>query len=113
MDTCDNSLNPSYNRRITYEKYLDTSDNLYPIFLNLSRSKLLENIQSSISKITSSRDSLQSCEQPSFIAQGQLERAMGWACEGPNSSSSGNSSTKNSGIPPKFHEHIKKWREIV
>lgn len=109
----DDSLNPSYNRRITYEKYLDTGDSLYPIILNLSRSKLLENIQSAISKITSSTDSLQSCEQPSLIAEGQLERAMGWACGGPNSSSSGNSSTKNSGIPPEFHEHIKKRREIL
>jgi PI-3-kinase-related kinase SMG-1 len=109
----DVSLNPSYNRRISYEKYLDTDDSLYPIILNLSRSKLLENIQSAISKITSSMDSLQSCEQPSLVAEGQLERAMGWACGGPNSSSSGNTSTKNSGIPPVFHEHIKKRREIL
>ncbi|WJX45533.1 Serine/threonine-protein kinase smg1 [Trifolium repens] len=109
----DVSLNPSYNRRISYEKYLDTDDSLYPIILNLNRSKLLENIQSAISKITSSMDSLQSCEQPSLIAEGQLERAMGWACGGPNSSSSGNTSTKNSGIPPVFHEHIKKRREIL
>jgi PI-3-kinase-related kinase SMG-1 len=58
-------------------------------------------------------DSLQSCEQPSLVAEGQLERAMGWACGGPNSSSSGNTSTKNSGIPPVFHEHIKKRREIL
>ncbi|KAI5390340.1 uncharacterized protein LOC127101599 isoform X2 [Lathyrus oleraceus] len=109
----DVSLNPSYNRRITYEKYLDTDDSLYPIILNLSRSKLLENLQSAISKITSSLDSLQSCEQPSLIAEGQLERAMGWACGGPSSSSSGNTSTKNSGIPPEFHEHIKKRKAIL
>ncbi|XP_004507377.1 uncharacterized protein [Cicer arietinum] len=110
LDVC---LNPSYNRGIKYEKYLDTDDSLYPIILNLSRSKLLENIQSAISKITSSLDSLQSCEQTSLIAEGQLERAMGWACGVPSSNSSGNTSTKSSGIPPEFHEHIKKRRQIL
>lgn len=109
----DVSLSPSYNRRIKFEKYLDTDDSLYPIILNLSRSKLLENIQSAVSKITSSMDCLQSCEQTSLIAEGQLERAMGWACGGPNSSSSGNTSAKNSGIPPEFHEHIKNRRKIL
>lgn len=109
----DFSLNPSYNRRIKFEKYLDTDESLYPIILNLSRSKLLENIQSAVSKITASMDCLQSCEQTSLIAEGQLERAMGWACGGPNSSSSGNTSTKNSGIPPEFHEHIKNRRQIL
>lgn len=109
----DFSLNPSYNRRIKFEKYLHTDESLYAIILNLSRSKLLENIQSAVSKITASIDCLQSCEQTSLIAEGQLERAMGWACGGPNSSSSGNSSTKNSGIPPEFHQHIKNRRQIL
>ncbi|KAJ1410449.1 Serine/threonine-protein kinase SMG1 [Sesbania bispinosa] len=109
----DVSLNPSYNRRIKFEKYLDTDDSLYTIIINLSRSKLLENIQSAVSKITTSMDCLQSCERTSLIAEGQLERAMGWACGGPNSSSSGNTSTKNSGIPPEFHEHIKTRRQIL
>ncbi|TKY67498.1 Serine/threonine-protein kinase SMG1 [Spatholobus suberectus] len=109
----DVSLKPSYNRRVRFEKYLDTDDSLYTIILNLSRSKLLDNIQSAVSKITTSMDCLQSCERNSLIAEGQLERAMAWACGGPNSSSSGNTSTKNSGIPPEFHEHIKTRRQIL
>ncbi|XP_027356375.1 serine/threonine-protein kinase SMG1-like isoform X2 [Abrus precatorius] len=109
----DVSLNPSYNRKIRFEKYLDTDDSLYTIVLNLSRSKLVENIQSAVSKITMAMDCLQSCERTSLIAEGQLERAMSWACGVPNSSSSGNTSTKNSGIPPEFHEHIKTRRQIL
>ncbi|KAL2328900.1 hypothetical protein Fmac_022327 [Flemingia macrophylla] len=109
----DVNLNPSYNRRIRFEKYLDTADSLYTIILNLSRSKLLDNIQSAVSKITMSMDCLQSCERNSLIAEGQLERAMAWACGGSNSGSSGNTSTKNSGIPPEFHEHIKNRRQIL
>ncbi|ESW03895.1 hypothetical protein PHAVU_011G050300 [Phaseolus vulgaris] len=107
----DASLNPTYNRRIRFEKYLDTDDSLYTIILNLSRSKLLDNVQSAVSKITTSMDCLQSCERNSLIAEGQLERAMAWACG--NSSNSGNTSTKNSGIPPEFHEHIKTRRQIL
>ncbi|KAK7264351.1 hypothetical protein RJT34_31958 [Clitoria ternatea] len=109
----DVNLNPSYNRRIKIEKYLDTDDSLYTVILNLNRSKLLENIQSAVSKITTAMDCLQSCERTSLIAEGQLERAMGWACGGPNTNSSGNTSTKNSGIPPEFHEHIKTRRKIL
>ncbi|XP_047153603.1 serine/threonine-protein kinase SMG1-like isoform X2 [Vigna umbellata] len=107
----DVSLNPSYNRRIRFEKYLDTDDSLYTIILNLNRSKLLDNVQSAVSKITTSMDCLQSCERNSLMAEGQLERAMAWACG--NSSNSGNTSTTNSGIPPEFHEHIKNRRQIL
>ncbi|KAL1324074.1 hypothetical protein AAHE18_13G061900 [Arachis hypogaea] len=109
----DVNLNPSYSRRIRFEKYLDTDDSLYAIILNLSRSKLLENIQSSVSKIMRSVDCLQTSERASLVAEGQLERAMSWACGGPNSSTSGNTSTKNSGIPPEFHEHITARRQIL
>ncbi|WVZ03018.1 hypothetical protein V8G54_023824 [Vigna mungo] len=107
----DVSLNPSYNRRIRFEKYLDTDDSLYTIILNLNRSKLLDNVQCAVSKITTSMDCLQSCERNSLMAEGQLERAMAWACG--NSSNSGNTSTTNSGIPPEFHEHIKNRRQIL
>ncbi|XP_027910249.1 serine/threonine-protein kinase SMG1-like [Vigna unguiculata] len=107
----DVSLNPSYNRRIRFEKYLDTDDSLYTIILNLNRSELLDNVQSAVSKITTSMDCLQSCERNSLMAEGQLERAMAWACG--NSSNSGNTSTTNSGIPPEFHEHIKNRRQIL
>ncbi|KAJ7967383.1 Serine/threonine protein kinase [Quillaja saponaria] len=58
-------------------------------------------------------DCLQSCERTSLLAEGQLERAMGWACGGPNSSSAGSTSTKMSGIPPEFHDHIKRRRQIL
>ncbi|MED6198639.1 Serine/threonine-protein kinase smg1 [Stylosanthes scabra] len=109
----DVNLNSSYSRRIRFEKYLDTDDSLYAVILNLSRSKLLENIQSAVSKIMRSVDCLQSSEQNSLVAEGQLERAMSWACGGPNSNTSGNTSTKNSGIPPEFHEHIKTRRQIL
>ncbi|XP_019454155.1 PREDICTED: serine/threonine-protein kinase SMG1-like [Lupinus angustifolius] len=109
----DVNLDPSYNRRIRFEKYVDIDDSLYTVILNLNRSKLLENIQSAVSNITRSMDCLQSCEQTSLIAEGQLERAMSWACGGPNSNSSGNNSTKNSGIPLEFHEHIKTRRQIL
>ncbi|KAF7810932.1 serine/threonine-protein kinase SMG1-like [Senna tora] len=109
----DVNMNQSYNRRVRLEKHIDTDDSLNTIFLNLNRSKLLENIQSAVSKITRSMDGLQSCERNSLVAEGQLERAMGWACAGPNSSSSGNASNKILGIPPEFHEHIKMRRQIL
>ncbi|KAI4298401.1 hypothetical protein L6164_031967 [Bauhinia variegata] len=109
----DVSLNPSYSSLIRFEKFLDSEDSLYKIILNLIRSKLMESIQSAASKITRSIDCLQSCERTSLVAEGQLERAMGWACGGPNSSAPGNTSTKISGIPPEFHEHIKTRRQIL
>ncbi|KAJ0087801.1 hypothetical protein Patl1_32987 [Pistacia atlantica] len=40
-----------------------------------------------------------------------LERAMGWACGGPNST--GNSSTKTSGIPHEFHDHLMRRRQLL
>lgn len=109
----DMSMNQSYNRRVGFEKHIDTDDSLNTIILNLNRSKLLENIKSAVSKITRSMDGVQSCERNSVVAEGQLDRAMGWACAGPNSSSSGSTSNKTIGIPPEFHEHIKMRRQML
>lgn len=109
----DVTLTPSYNRRITFQKYFSSDDNIYPIILNLSRPKLLETLQSAVSKIARSVESLQACERSSLTAEGQLERAMGWACGGPNSSAAGNSSTKTSGIPPEFHDHLMRRRQLL
>ncbi|KAK4284645.1 hypothetical protein QN277_001447 [Acacia crassicarpa] len=109
----DASMSQSYNRRVRFERHIDSDDSLNAIILNLSRSKLLENIQSSVSKITRSMDGLQSCERNSLVAEGQLERAMGWACAGPNTSTSGSTSNKGLGIPPEFHDHIKMRRQIL
>ncbi|KAL0384147.1 UNVERIFIED_CONTAM: Serine/threonine-protein kinase SMG1 [Sesamum radiatum] len=49
---------------------------------------------------------LKSFEGASTTAEGQLERAMSWACGGPNSGSVGNGQARNSGIPPEFHNHL-------
>ncbi|GAY51877.1 hypothetical protein CUMW_137670 [Citrus unshiu] len=109
----DATLTPSYNSRITFQKYFSSDDDIYPIILNLSRPKLLETLQSSVTKIARSVESLQACERSSLTAEGQLERAMGWACGGPNSSAAGNSSTKTSGIPPEFHDHLMRRRQLL
>ncbi|KAJ6402761.1 hypothetical protein OIU84_014793 [Salix udensis] len=106
-------LTPSHKSRITFQKFLSNEDNLYPIILNLSRPNLLEGLQSAITKIASSMDCLQACERNSVVAEGQLERAMGWACGGPNSSTTGNASTKTSGIPPEFHDHLIRRQQLL
>lgn len=72
-----------------------------------------ESLQSAVSKIARSMESLQACERTSLAAEGQLERAMGWACGGPNSSAAGNSSSKNSGIPSEFHDHLIRRRQLL
>ena len=95
----DVSLTPAHNNRVIWQKFIANNDNLYPIILNLSRPKLMEIMQSAVSKIARSVEFLQASERTSITA-GQLERAMGWACGGPNSSATGNTSAKSSGIPP-------------
>ncbi|KAJ1293685.1 hypothetical protein BS78_01G087800 [Paspalum vaginatum] len=88
-------------------------DKFISLVLNLSRSKLLDKIQSSVSLITRSIEFLQACESISVSAEGQLERAMGWACAGPNTSGAGGSTAKGSGIPPEFHSHLLKRRKLL
>ncbi|KAK1369602.1 Non-specific serine/threonine protein kinase [Heracleum sosnowskyi] len=102
----DVTFNPLCNYRLISHKFLAGEDNLFPVILNLSRPKLLESIQSSVGKLVRSLEGLQACEQNSATAERQLERAMGWACGGSNSTSSGNTSVRNSGIPSEFHDHL-------
>lgn len=90
-----------------------SDDKFVSLILNLSRSNLLDKIQSSVSLITRSIEFLQACESISVSAEGQLERAMGWACAGPNTSGAGGSTAKGSGIPPEFHSHILKRRKLL
>nr|XP_011458374.1 PREDICTED: serine/threonine-protein kinase SMG1-like [Fragaria vesca subsp. vesca] len=109
----DATLVPSYSSRVKFQKFLGGDDSLHPIVLNLSRPNMLESLQSSVSKIARSIESLQACERSSLTAEGQLERAMGWACGGPNSSAAGNGSSKTSGIPPEFHDHLTRRRQLL
>ncbi|CAL9022136.1 unnamed protein product [Prunus brigantina] len=109
----DATLNPSHSSRAMFQKFLSGDDSLYPIVLKLSRPNVLESLQSAVSKIARSMESLQACERTSLAAEGQLERAMGWACGGPNSSATGNNSSKTSGIPPEFHDHLMRRRKLL
>lgn len=78
-------------------------DQRYPLVCSLNRAQLLEKIQSSISTIRKSLDYLQTCEKTSMQVEGQLERAMGWACGG----------TNNFEIPSEFHGHLKKRKQFL
>ncbi|KAL4581244.1 hypothetical protein LXL04_017454 [Taraxacum kok-saghyz] len=110
----DVTLTPSHTSRLISHKFLsditNNNNNTLSVLLNLSRPRLLETIRSSVSKVVQTLDRLQSCEQSSLTAEGQLERAMGWACGGPNS---GGLTGSNSGIPPEFHDHLAKRRNLL
>lgn len=106
------TLRPLENTRLNSQKFF-ASDNLLPVILNTNRAKLLESMRSSVAIIARSLECLQSCEGTSVTAEGQLERAMSWACGGPNSSSAGNVQARNSGIPPEFHDHLIKRRNLL
>ncbi|KAJ8747586.1 hypothetical protein K2173_014542 [Erythroxylum novogranatense] len=107
------ALTPSYENRATFQKFLTSEDNLSSIILNLSRPKLLDGIQSAVTKIVRSVDCLQACEQNSIMAEGQLGRAMGWACGSSNSNSIVHTSAKTSGIPPEFHDHLMRRQQLL
>ncbi|KAF5814367.1 putative non-specific serine/threonine protein kinase [Helianthus annuus] len=109
----DITLSPLHNYRLICHKFLSNEDNTIPLILNLSRSRLLETIQSSVAKVVRSIEGLQACEQTSVTAEGQLERAMGWACGGPNTGMTGSTSARGSGIPPEFHDHLAKRRQLL
>ncbi|KAJ0981772.1 hypothetical protein J5N97_010027 [Dioscorea zingiberensis] len=81
-------------------------DKFYPAILNLSRPKLLEKFQSSISTLSNLMDCLQACERTSVSVEGQLERAMGWACASPSVAGS-------PGIPPEFHNHLLRRKKLI
>ncbi|XP_076957542.1 uncharacterized protein LOC143633064 [Bidens hawaiensis] len=109
----DITLSPLHNCRLICHKFLSNDDNTLPLILNLSRPRLLETIQSSVTKVVRSIEGLQACEQTSITAEGQLERAMGWACGGQNTSLTGSTSARSSGIPPEFHDHLAKRRQLL
>lgn len=104
----DISSSPLKSTRMISQKFIGGDDNLLSVILNISRSKLLEKLQSSVTKIARSLEHLQSYEGTSIATEGQLERAMSWACGGPNSSPAG-----NSGIPLEFHDHLIKRRQLL
>ncbi|XP_073148880.1 uncharacterized protein [Henckelia pumila] len=104
----DISSSPLKSTRMTSQNFIGGDDNVLSVILNISRSKLLENLQSSVTKIARSLERLQSCEGTSIASEGQLERAMSWACGGPNTSPAG-----NSGIPSEFHDHLIKRRQLL
>ncbi|XP_073014956.1 uncharacterized protein [Primulina eburnea] len=104
----DISSSPLKSTPMISQKFIGGDDNLLSVILNISRSKLLEKLQSSVTKIARSLERLQSCEGTSIATEGQLERAMSWACGGPNSSPAG-----NSGIPLEFHDHLINRRQLL
>ncbi|XP_022944490.1 serine/threonine-protein kinase SMG1-like isoform X1 [Cucurbita moschata] len=108
----DMDLTPSQFNRATLQKFLSVEDSLYPVILDLSRSEILGSLRSAASRIAKSIEGLEACERGSLTAEAQLERAMGWACGGPNTGSVINTS-KSSGIPPQFHDHILRRRQLL
>ncbi|KAG0475891.1 hypothetical protein HPP92_012732 [Vanilla planifolia] len=52
-------------------------------------------------------------EKTSTSAEGQIERALGWAYAGPNIVGSGNSSTTRLGIPSEFHDHLLRRKKLL
>ncbi|CAN6447682.1 unnamed protein product [Victoria cruziana] len=90
-----------------------SDDKLSSINLNLDRQKLLESIRSFMSQVARSLDSLKTCERTAVLVEGQLDRAMGWACAGPNTGSSVSNLSKASGIPAEFHDHLNRRRQLL
>ncbi|KAI4342363.1 hypothetical protein MLD38_027001 [Melastoma candidum] len=108
----DSVLTPSPNSRIMLQNFISTNDSLHMVILNLNRQKLLDMMQSSIQRIVQCVEGLQAIERSSGAAEGQLERAMVWACGG-SSNMTGNSSNRISNIPPEFHDHILRRRQLM
>ncbi|KAM0938032.1 putative non-specific serine/threonine protein kinase [Dioscorea sansibarensis] len=82
------------------------NDKFNVTILNLSRPKLLEKLQSSVSTLTDVTGFLQDCERTSVSVEGQLERAMGWACASP-------SMAGTPGIPTEFHNHLLRRKKLL
>jgi serine/threonine-protein kinase SMG1 len=78
------------------------NDESFSLILNMSRKKLLDEIQSSVSSIVRSVEGLQGCERASLPVEGQLERAMGWACAGLNSM-----------VPSDFRNHLLRRHRLL
>ncbi|KAI5314407.1 hypothetical protein L3X38_043583 [Prunus dulcis] len=64
----DATLNPSHSSRVMFQKFLSGDDSLYPIVLKLSRPNVLESLQSAVSKIARSMESLQALSILEFEA---------------------------------------------
>ncbi|KAG0477669.1 hypothetical protein HPP92_012388 [Vanilla planifolia] len=89
---------------------------LYKIVLEIFRIEWLHEKtvpQSSISSMAGSLEYLQTFEKTSTSAEGQIERALGWAYAGPNIVGSGNSSTTRLGIPSEFHDHLLRRKKLL
>ncbi|KAL3689850.1 hypothetical protein R1sor_016159 [Riccia sorocarpa] len=79
-----------------------------------SRREVIDSLQSALSAITRANESLQACEVAGLSAEEQLDRAMAWACAGPSTNSALTSSSSRSlGIPPEFHEHLRRRRQLL
>ncbi|KAK9165650.1 hypothetical protein Scep_000841 [Stephania cephalantha] len=112
MEWLHNVLLPyPHKSRVISSNFLASEDNVLPVVINLNRLKLMENIQSAMSSIARAVEGLQACEGISVLAEGQLERAMGWACAGP--APSGSTTVKGSGIPAEFHDHLLRRRQLL
>ncbi|KAK9129994.1 hypothetical protein Sjap_010481 [Stephania japonica] len=112
MEWVHNVLLPyPHKSRVTSNNFLASEDNVLPVVINFNRLKLMENIQSAMSSIARAMEGLQACEGISVSAEGQLERAMGWACAGP--APSGNTTVKGTGIPTEFHDHLLRRRQML
>ncbi|XP_060168321.1 uncharacterized protein LOC132599114 isoform X2 [Lycium barbarum] len=109
----DINANLMQKRRLISHKYLSSDARLLPVLINISRPQLLENFQSSITKIARALEGLQACERTSVAAEGQLERAMSWACGGASSTSAGNTLARNPGIPQEFHDHLMRRQQLL
>ncbi|CAH9125835.1 unnamed protein product [Cuscuta epithymum] len=109
----DMTVSPLHNSRLMCHKLLASDDKLVSILLNISRPELIESLRSSIEKIAKSLEGIQACERTFVTAEGQLERAMGWACGGASTSATGSTSVKIPGIPPEFHEHLIRRRKLL
>ncbi|VFQ78326.1 unnamed protein product [Cuscuta campestris] len=109
----DMTVSPLQSHKMMSHKFLASGDKIIPILLNISRPKLIESLQSSIAKIAKSLEGIHVCERTFVNAEGQLERAMGWACGGGCTSASSNASVKNPGIPLEFHEHLIRRRQLL
>ncbi|GAB2267283.1 Serine/threonine-protein kinase smg1 [Dionaea muscipula] len=107
----DVTLTPSHNRRPISRKFLENNDKTAQL-LSINRSKLLDSMQSFISKLARSVESLQALERTSITAEGQLERSMNWACGAPTLSSAGGG-PQSSRIPPEFHEHLRNRKRLL
>ncbi|KAH7664951.1 Non-specific serine/threonine protein kinase protein [Dioscorea alata] len=82
------------------------NDKFYVTILNLSRPKLSEKLQSSVSALANVTGCLQDCERTSMSVEGQLERAMGWACASPGI-------VGTPGIPTEFHNHLLRRKKLL